>query len=139
MTINYFAILVCGLASIIIGALWYSKILFGNLYIKATGMDIGMTPEKMAVLQKKMWQLYLAQVIVSVWEAYVLAYFIKGWDSVNPVMCAFWIWAGFILPTIATLCLWSGYPRKNAWKIFFITAGCQLVTFIVFALILGNL
>ena len=57
MEINLLAVLVCGIASMIVGSLWHSKFLFGDAFIKASGMDIGMTPEKMAEIQKKMWQI----------------------------------------------------------------------------------
>ena len=38
--INWWAILVAALAYFMLGALWYSKVLFGNTWIKSTGIDM---------------------------------------------------------------------------------------------------
>jgi hypothetical protein len=138
MEINYLAVLVCGVASMVIGSLWHSKLLFGDCFIKASGMDIGMTPEKMAVIQKKMWQLYLTQFLLSLLQAFILAQYIAGWEEASGVTNALWIWLGFIMPTVAGSSMWSSRPRKDAWKVFLISAGYQLVLFVVFGFILGS-
>lgn len=129
--VNFWAILVCAIAAMIIGALWHSKLLFGNLYMKAIGGDMNMPPEKMAEIQKKMWQLYMTQFILVLFQAWVLAYFL--WVGVASVL---WIWAGFLMPTLAGQWMWSARPRKLAWTGFLISAGYNLALFVVFGLIL---
>ena len=138
MEINLLAVLVCGVGAMVIGTVWHSKFLFGDAFIKASGMDIGMTPEKMAVIQKKMWQLYLTQFILALLQAYVLVIYIKNWTSINGISNAFLIWLGFVMPVVAGSCMWSSRPRKDAWKVFFISAGYHLVLFMVFGFILGS-
>lgn len=138
MEINLLAVLVCGIASMIVGSLWHSKFLFGDAFIKASGMDIGMTPEKMAEIQKKMWQLYATQFVLALLQAFVLAKYITSWTEMSGIMNAFVIWLGFVMPVVAGACMWSSRPRKDAWKVFFISAGYQFVLFVVFGLILGS-
>ncbi|MEZ4114202.1 MAG: DUF1761 domain-containing protein [Candidatus Paceibacterota bacterium] len=56
--------------------------------------------------------------------------------DMTPATNAFWIWAGFVMPTLAGSALWSARPRKDAWKIFFITSGYQFLLFMIFASII---
>jgi hypothetical protein len=41
------------------------------------------------------------------------------------------------MTTEAGAALWSGKPSKVAWKMFLISTGGHLVTFIIFGFILG--
>ncbi len=136
MHINFLSLLVGGVASLILGMIWYSKSLFGNTYMKALGADTNISPEKMKAIQKRMWQILLTQFVLSVFQVWVLAIYILRTPEVFPLANAIWIWAGFVMPTIAGGALWSARPRKDAWKIFWITSGYQLVMFAVFAFIL---
>lgn len=138
MEINLLAVLVCAVAAMVIGSLWHSKLLFGDAFIKSSGMDIGMTPEKMAQIQKKMRQLYATQFLLALLQAYMLSLFINGGFAIGGITNAFLIWLGFIMPTVAGACMWSSRPRSDAWKVFFISAGYQLVLFFAFGVILAN-
>lgn len=46
---NWLAILVAAVAYFLLGALWYSKALFGNLWIKSTGVDMSNPDAKKGV------------------------------------------------------------------------------------------
>ena len=136
MEVNYMAVLVCGVAAMVIGFLWYGP-LFGKAFMKVMGAD-NMTPEQKAMMKKNMWGMYLIQFVLALITAYVLAYHIANWAGAEtPVMVAICTWFGFILTTEAGAALWSGKPKKLAWNMFLISASAQLVTFIVFGLILG--
>lgn len=137
MEINFLAVFLCAIATMVLGMLWHSKLLFGNAYMDAAGMDMNMPPEKMKEIQSRMWQYYIAQFLLAFLEAYILAHFVAAWDTVSGVTTAFWMWLGFVIPTVGGACLWSPRPRKKAWKLFFISAGYQFIMFIVFGLILG--
>jgi multidrug transporter EmrE-like cation transporter len=39
MDVNYFAILLCGIASMVLGFIWYGPILFGNVWMKEIGLS----------------------------------------------------------------------------------------------------
>ncbi len=139
--VNYIAILVCAVVGMIIGTLWHSKLLFGPAFMEAAGMDMNMSPEKMKEIQKKMWQLYLAQFVMLVVELYVLAHYVTAVSPLPGVVggltTAFWIWIGFMVPIIGGNAMWSARPRKMAWRLFFISAGYQLVCVLIFGAILG--
>jgi hypothetical protein len=136
MHIALLPIVVTGVATMIIGMIWHSKALFGNKYMQAIGADMNMSPEKMKECQKRMWQLYLTQYILAIVQIYVLAYYIMAQPMTSPVHTTLWLYFGFVLTTIAGGALWSARPRKDAWNMFFISAGFQLVVMIVSALIL---
>lgn len=136
--VNYLAVIICGVASMILGSIWYGKPLFGNAYMKAVRGSENISPEKMEEIQKKMWQLYLSQFILVLFQVWVLWYYIVPViDTMSPISSAIWIWAGFIMPTLAQSWMWTNHPRRLAWKGFLISIGYNLVLFIVFALIIG--
>ena len=39
MEVNYFSILLCGVASMVLGFIWYGSILFGNVWMKEIGFS----------------------------------------------------------------------------------------------------
>lgn len=135
--VNWMAVLLCGVAAMVVGMIWHGP-LFGRMYLLAIGGNPDMPKDEMAKIQKKMWQLYIVQFLLVLLQTYVLWHYIVGAaDVMTPVSNAIWIWLGFILPTIAGQWMWSARPRAWAWKGFLISAGYNLVLFIVFALILG--
>jgi Protein of unknown function (DUF1761) len=131
MQINYLAILVCGVVAMVIGFIWYGP-LFGKTWMSIMGVET-MSFEQKEAMKKKMWVMYFIQFILSLITAFILSSMI--WPSPNTVYLAFMVWLGLVMTTEASTALWSGKPAKIAWKMFFITASAQLVTFIAFGLI----
>ena len=54
--INFWAVLVCAIVSMIVGSIWYGP-LFGKLFMREMGMD-KWTPEKQAAMKKSMGMSY---------------------------------------------------------------------------------
>lgn len=135
--VNWLAVILCGVAAMVVGMIWHGP-LFGRTYLLAIGGNPDMPKEEMAKIQKKMWQLYITQFLLVLLQVYVLWHYIVGAiDAMTPVSNAVWIWLGFLMPTVAGQWMWSARPRAWAWKGFLISAGYNLVLFIVFALIIG--
>ena len=126
--INYLAVLVTAVVNILLGMLWYSPILFGNIWMKA----IGKTKEELggAVVG------YVFTIITALITAVVLALFI-GYAQADTILkgiqTGFWIWLGFVATTTLAGVLWEGQPLK----VYLIYNGLQLVTFIVMGSILA--
>jgi hypothetical protein len=136
MAINYLAVLVCGVAAMVVGFVWYGP-LFGKAWMQIMGVD-SMTSEQKEAMKKSMWGMYVIQFILSVITAGVLQYHILNWSGLDSALAiSICTWFGFVMTTTATSCLWSGKPSKVAWRMFFISAGGQLATFFVFGIILG--
>lgn len=136
-SINFLAVALCAVASMVLGMVWYSKSLFGKAWGEVIGMNPNITPEEIKNLQKTMGPLYLLQFVLSFFEAYVLAYFINTLGGMTGIMTGIWICLGFVMPTIAGQAMWGGKSKKLAWKMFWITLGYQLVLFVLFGYILS--
>ena len=126
--INYWAVLVAAVASFIIGSLWYTSLLFGNTWMKETGM----TKEK--ARQANMPLLLGTSFIINLIMALLLAAFI-GPDS----NLAFGVVAGVLVGT-GWVAFSTGIQymfEQKSFKLFLINGGYQTVTFIVMGGIVG--
>lgn len=135
MEINYLAVLVCAVLSMIIGAVWYGP-LFGKKWTEIVGAN----PDDLAArkeMQKRAMPLYAIQFLITLFQVTILAFYIKGWEEASGLVNALWIWAAFILPTIAAGAMWNNDSAKVSWARFFIQGGYQLIVFALFGLILG--
>jgi hypothetical protein len=47
-----------------------------------------------------------------------------------------WIWAAFVIPTLAGAVMWTSKTTKLKWMHFFIQGGYQLIMFIIYGLLL---
>lgn len=135
MVINYWAVLVCGVVSMVIGFVWYGP-LFGKKWMEIVGAK-AVDMEARKKMQKEAGPLYLVQFLLTLFQAYVLAHYIAGWKDASGVENALWIWAAFLMPTVAGSAMWNNDSARVKWARFLIQAGYQLVLFVVFGLILG--
>lgn len=135
MDVNYWAIFVCAVLSMVIGFFWYGP-LFGRKWMEINELN----PDDLAKreeMQKSAGPLYAVQFLLSLLQIFILAHFIERWAGVSGLENAFWIWLGFVMPTIAGLSMWSAKPAKVRWVLFCLSAGYQLVSFVVFGLVLS--
>src|SRR3989338_8243854 len=135
MEINYWAVLVCGVLAMVLGGVWYGP-MFGKKWMEivcADKMDI----ERRKEMMKGVWKLYLTQFILTLFQVYVLAYYIAGWKEASGLENSLWIWAAFIMPTVAGASMWNNDSAKISWARFLIQGGYPLVLFVMFGLILG--
>jgi hypothetical protein len=136
MEINYLAVVVCAVLSLVVGGIWYGPI-FGKKWLEVTGAD-KIDLERRKEMMAGVWKLYLTQFVLSLFQVYVLAYYIVGWKEASEIENALWIWSAFIIPTIAGTSMWNNDTAKVSWARFLIQGGYQLVIFVIFGLILGN-
>lgn len=134
--VNYLAILLASIASMVLGFLWYSPLLFGNQWMKLRGF----TAESLKKAQKEMGPLYGVSFVVSLVTAYVLshvmtlsgAYF--GYPKITiGLNTAFFMWIGFMMPVQLTATIFG----SKKWALFGIDTGYQLASVIVMALVLA--
>lgn len=135
MQVNYYAILVCGILAMVFGYLWYGP-LFGKKWLQvvsATKLDL----EARKKMEANVWKLYLVQFVLALFQVWVLAYYIEGWEEASGLTNALWIWAAFVVPVIAGTAMWNNDSAKISWARFLLQSGYQLVCFVAFGLILG--
>jgi hypothetical protein len=141
--INYLAVFLSGVGSMVLGFIWYNPRVFGDKWLASLGR-LPFTKEETASMQKGMAKTYTASFISSLVTAYVLAHVIDAFEVesiTSGVQVAFWMWLGFGLVGITSYFLYersltlSG--RGNAATHFIITAGYHLVNFVVMGAILS--
>ena len=135
MTINYLAVLVAGIAAMIVGGLWYSKFLFGKMWMSLSGMtDASMAEAK----SKGMTKLYVAQFILALIGAYALAYFVSALQisTVSSLFTiVFWLWLGFQMPLLAGSVVWENKSKK----LFVLKTLGDLVTLAIMGVIIVSM
>lgn len=125
-------ILGAALAAWLIGALWYSPLLFAKAWVKAHGH----TPEKLAAMQANAGRAYAGSFVAFVLIAYVLHLFLSRLGAHSLEVGAMWgfhAWLGFALPIGFTANLYSDKPLST----LLIDAGYQLVYLTAMGAILG--
>jgi hypothetical protein len=135
--INYLAVLVAAIATMVVGMLW-----FGPLFGKRWAEGQGWTAEDRERMKKmNMNGLYVQQFVASIIMAFVLYFVVlnmivnrNGEDNVlSGVYAGFWMWVGFILPVKWGDSLWNGKQLKYVS----IEMGYWLVNLIVMGIILS--
>lgn len=134
--INYLAVLVAAIASIVLGFLWFGPV-FGKAWIKQMGFsqaDIEKGKKQGMAMN------YALMSLGSLVMAYVLAHslvFANAFLNTSGVgaglQAGLWNWLGFMAPVIMGDQLWGGKP----WKLFPITGGYYLVSLCLMGVILS--
>lgn len=133
MEVNYLAVLVSAIASMVVGSIWYGP-LFGKKFMQEMGMDMW-TPAQQEEMKKKMGVTYVVQFCASLVMFYVLAGLIVGFGHMTlggGVITALIVWIGFVVPLKLGDALWGG-----KMSLFWLHIGNMLVTLVVAGAILG--
>ena len=131
--VNWLAVLLAGLSNMVVGTIWYSKSVFGNMWMKWVGLD-----------EKKMKQgsakAIATAVVASLLTAFVLAHvsaLSKAFFGVTPLEAslttAFWLWIGISATTVVIHDAFEQRPMK----LTLLTVSNQFVMLMVMGLIIG--
>lgn len=136
--INYLAVLVCGVASMVLGFLWYGP-MFGKMYISMMGFD-KMDPAKQEAMKKGMTKSYVLSFIGALVMALVLAHalvfaesYMNASGALAGLQVGLWNWLGFIAPVTMGNVLWG----NQTWKLWLLGNGYNLVQLLMFGVILA--
>ncbi|HEX3320714.1 MAG TPA: DUF1761 domain-containing protein [Terriglobales bacterium] len=136
MGVRLWAVALAAVASMIVGFLWYSPLLFARPWMLAMGYD----PEdkaKLAELQKGAGVMYSIALVASLVSAFVLAKILVGMTIASPLYgmkIGFAVWLAFV----ATVQLTDKLFGQRPTKLFLINTGYQLVCYVVMGAILGK-
>ncbi|MBI3334208.1 DUF1761 domain-containing protein [Candidatus Pacearchaeota archaeon] len=131
--INGWAVLVSTIVGMILGGLWYSPVLFGNIWARLSGF--GKKEMQAAKKQGMAWR-YIGQFIFLLLSTYVLAHFVDYVSATSAsagASLAFWLWLGFILPLQIGSVLWE----NKSIKLLLINTGHYLVLMVIAGIILA--
>ena len=130
--VNYLAVLVAGVASMVIGFLWYGPV-FGKQWLALSGVNFNaVDPAKRKAMANRG---YVINFIASLVMAFVLAHTIaytQAASIMDAAFAAFWTWLGFIATVLIGMVLWENKPVK----LYLINAFHYLAVLIVMAIII---
>jgi hypothetical protein len=131
--VNYLAVVLAMLSSMVIGSVWYARSVFGNTWIKLAKID-------MKKDNGPVWRPILVTAIVSLITAYVLAHvaflshkFFGNSFLQDSLSTAFWLWLGFTAARFVTHDAFESRP----WKLTLLNVSHELVTIMLMGLIIG--
>lgn len=129
VTLNYGAMLIALVASMVLGYIWYSKPVFGKAWM---GL-IGKTEDD---LKKGAGRAMGIMIVAAIVMLYVLSNIIDfalatTWQE--GAVVGFWVWLGFVATVLVMNAGYEGRPMK----LVAINAGYQLVNLVVMGAILA--
>ncbi len=128
ISIDWLGVLVAAVLNMVIGFVWYSKWLFGPLWLKLAGGESShMGDAKLALLSTFASSLVIA-FFIDFFEAHIGVTTVS--DGVFIGVCA---WAGFVATTQIGSVIWL----KRPFKLFLLDTGAKLLSFAVMGGILG--
>lgn len=133
--VNMWAVLVSALATMVVGFVWYSPMLFAKPWTILMGYDPN-DKAKLAEMQKSAGPSYAMSLVASILSAIVLGKIINVSGVMNPVdglKIGMAVWLGFVTTVQFTNALFSRQP----FKLYLINTGYQLVCYIAMGAILG--
>jgi hypothetical protein len=135
MGVNVWAVLVSGLATMVVGFVWYSPLLFARRWTILMGYDPD-DKAKLAEMQKSAGPSYVLSLVASLVSAAVLGKII-GVATINTPLygmkVGLGVWLGFVTTVQLTNSLFSRQPAK----LYAINTGYQLVCYLVMGAIMG--
>ena len=136
MGVNLWSVLAAAVATMILGFLWYSPLLFAKPWTVAMGYDPN-DKAKMDEMRKGAGKLYGITFVASLISAFVLAKIIDV-TTVNAVLygmkIGFAVWLGFV----TTVQLTSTLFKRRPIKLYLIDTGYQLVCYLLMGAILAK-
>jgi len=113
-TLNFWPILVSAIVSFVIGALWYSPILFGREWMELSKIS---DDDMRSAKEKGVTKLYVAQFILSLVSWSVLAFIIssvEGMSASDGAFIGLIVWIGFVATDALSKVMWEKKPFKLA-------------------------
>jgi hypothetical protein len=136
MGVNIWAVLVSALATMAVGLVWYSPLLFARPWTVLMGYDPD-DKAKLAEMQKSAGPSYMLSLVASVVSAAVLGKIIAVATISSPLYgmkVGLAVWLGFVTTVQLTNSLFSRQPAK----LYAINTGYQLVCYLAMGAIMGT-
>jgi len=135
IALNYWGILLAAVASMVIGAVWYARPVFGSTWAKLAGIKMDGKPSF-----KNMAPLIGIQFAASLITAYIFAHFVffvhyytaANWIK-DGIDTALWAWLGFTACRLLTHDLFEGRRKK----LTILNVAFELVVLVAMGTIIG--
>ena len=131
--VNYLAVVLAMLSSMVVGSIWYAQKVFGNTWARLAKVDLSGN-------QSDVWKPLVTTAVVSLITAYVLAHvtylsnqFFQNSFLSAALATAFWAWLGFTAARFITHDAFEGRPTQ----LTVLNIANELVTFMAMGLVIG--
>lgn len=136
LPVNYLAVLVAAVASMVVGFVYYSPFVVGKQWMKLSGIT-DMKPKG-----ADMARIYGTSFVLALISAYVLVFlmvtgmaFFHSSKLTAAILAAVWAWVGFVMPVQVTDFLFA----KKPIKLVAINTIYQLLSLLTMGAVLGSL
>lgn len=132
MFTNVMPLVLGAIASMAIGIVWYSPMLFGTQWMKLMGMK----KKDMQLDTAKMAPIFVATFLAALLMAYVLGSLMLVLDVTNSMLgmqLGFMVWLGFVATTSLVNSLYS----NRSLKLYLLDNGYHLITLMVMGYLYG--
>jgi hypothetical protein len=127
--VSLIPVIIAAIASMIFGALWYSPVLMGTLWMKEAGVkDFDMKKQRKSIA---------AQGLNTIVIAFVLSFLLKQYNITTTdagIELTFMFWLGFIATTHAMRMIFE----KASFSLYAVTVSYQLISLMLMTIILTN-
>lgn len=132
--VNYVAVLLAAISSLVVGGVWYSKALFGAQWMKLAGLTEESAKAKMLPATFGMFVLSLVMAYMLSHVTYMSVSTFGYAAQVAGLTSGFMMWLGFVVPVI-----WgTGLFEQRCTRLIMINLGNWLVTLLVMGAIIGS-
>lgn len=135
MVVNYVLVAVATVVQFVLGALWYSPVLFGKIWMEIMECT-NIPPEELKKMQKEMAPFYGLQLVLTLLTTVAFANLVPYVTAFSIYHLAFWIWVGFIAPIQIAGVVWANTKKQYWLKQILIMLSFQLVAIMLTAWIL---
>lgn len=128
--VNYIAVFVAAVAAMLLGSIWYSPLLFGNIWMNL----INKTKEELRSTNTP--KTYLVAFISELIMAFILYHIIiysKADSLTDGLLTGFWVWLGFVGTTAIINFMFEGRKLKQ----YFIDTFYHLVSLLLMGAIIS--
>ena len=132
MHMHVLPLVVAVVATFALGALWYSPLVFGNLWVRSHGYS----PERLERMKKRAPRAYGISFLAFLVMVHALAYLairVGVGSALGGAKLGFLVWVGFA----ATIGLTSWVYSDKPFTTYLIDAGYELVYLVVMGAIIG--
>lgn len=131
--INYIAVLLAAVSSMVVGAIWYAKPVFGRTWMRLSGITEQDASKGAALPLVLTFLLSILTALVLAGATVIAHEFYDGMYLVDALVTAVILWAGF---TAARFFVHDLFDRRSR-KLTTLNSAHELVTILVMAIIIG--
>lgn len=131
--VNYLAVLLAALSSMVVGAVWYAKPVFGKTWMSMVKLDEKKVSGKAPVALTIAFVLALIMAYILAHVTFLSNHFFGNSFLQDAVTTAFWLWLGIAFVAVVTHDTFEQRRRK----LTVMTVANVLVTMVVMAVIIG--